>query len=231
MMLPIKSIRQGLTLSLALLASALPFTPAVADSIHQPRANINHSGLYLGAEYLNLTSHRSKDELEALLRQTAPVTVQTLEEDTDGATAYIGWGFNQYIALELGYADLGSFESRIAANGANLDNLADAIQRSHPAGGSGAFLRLNLNMPLTDKFSWYIRPGVLRIESSEVLLRTTGSNPQTIRTRSQNDTVFLNSLGARWAFTPNISASLALHLIDVEQQTLSGWGFALAYQF
>lgn len=219
--------------ALALLAVALPFTTtAFADDAGvQARTNVNHSGLYVGAEYLNLTSNRSKDELEAILREATPVTVQRLEEDTDGGTVYIGWGFNQYVGLELGYADLGSFESRIQVSGANLDDLADALERHHPAGGSGAFLRLHLNMPLTDEISWYVRPGVLRIEGSEVILRTTGSNSQTVRTSSQDDTVFWSSLGARWAFTPNISANLALHLIEVEQRTLSGWGLGLAYQF
>jgi uncharacterized repeat protein (TIGR03803 family) len=102
------------------------------------------------------------------------VSSGTIARHEFSGVAYVGVPFYQSLALEFGYADLGTYPVRITTAAANVTQVAEsAVQRLAPAGRG---LTLNLALPLNFNPWFAIEPrlGVLAYDSRQEVFTPVG---------------------------------------------------------
>ncbi len=187
-----EAARQVLSMmGLAALAAllVLPAQQAVAQNQWYVGANIGASD----ADY-------SSGELVSDLASLGWTINNPSVDDTDTAwKAYAGFSFNEYVAVEGGYADLGKVETRFGATvGPNqIDAILTDTYSIHPVLGDGWFGTVVLSWPVSpDQFSLTARAGFFAWESDidvEVVQGGTG------RVSGDDDgTDMLYGLGFEW---------------------------------
>lgn len=219
-----------------LLASFSAQAIAPEESRAKYNCGMNTCGFYIDAEYLLVSSRRNNNELQAELREDGfDVEVMGLDSDTSGGSLQVGWRFNRFIGLELGYADFGDFDSRLQiGSDTNFDAFVDAVNREHPAGGNGGFLRASITLPLSETVAISLRPAVLVLDDRDIVIRRVnqqGEVLQTINVADESETVFWGSVGVNWRVWGGLNVSTHLHFIETDQTPLHAAGLGIGYQF
>ena len=165
-----KHVAKGL-LALAAVASGLAAAPAAAE-LQFGRMD---TGLYLGGAVGGSKFRHACDGI--------PGGVSCDEKDF-AARGFVGWQFNRYFGLELGYADLGKAEvSTAGISGSVKARGADLV-------GVATF-------PISDLFGIYGKLGVART-------KVTANAPGINASDTSNNLTF--GAGLRYNFTRNFAA-------------------------
>jgi len=181
-----------------LLAAALASAPALAQV--PPRWYAGVSG---GQSH---TSHELVANRESTIVNGA--SVSTDFDATDGAwKVFGGWRANPWLAIEVGYADLG--RSRLVTHTLSTDQLegAVAIRRRISAYGADVLL----SAPLGPRFSVFGRGGAYRtrLEADAQLeggiVFTNGGEDERSRSTTFDETVAHFGAGLEWHWRPDAS--------------------------
>jgi OOP family OmpA-OmpF porin len=152
--------------------------------------------------------------------------LQTQFDDKDNAYR-IGAGFrlNEFLAVELNYADLGKHSTVTTMLAGDPPSFA-AVAIDRKISGFGA--DLVLSAPLNPRFSIYGRVGAFRsklkaeAELAGNIVFTNGDSSETRRSTTQDETVLRYGIGAAWEMWRNGS----LH-VEWERYNKVGKAFAI----
>ncbi|WP_286240447.1 outer membrane beta-barrel protein [Neptuniibacter halophilus] len=162
-------------------------------------------------------------------------------DDTDSAFSLgVGFQYNEYLAVELGYLDLGeaSFSTNAPVSG-TVGGSSVTLDGSLDLDATGFFLGLRGNYALNDAFTLFGRAGLLNWESDLTLAGTatidgvayTGS----FSGEAADGTDPYLGLGVEYNFNENLSAKLQYnrYFLDFEGEDLDVDTFTagLSYRF
>lgn len=150
------------------------------------------------------------------------------DDDADrGYKFFVGYQFNDYVALEAGYADLGDFGVEVArAPGAG--NLT----------GDTSYKGYNLDVvgtwPLAERLSAIARVGAFRYETEENFVGT-GSLAASL-SRDDRDTGYKFGAGLEYSFTERLSARIEAERYRIEDMlgdhgSVNLYSVGLVYRF
>jgi OOP family OmpA-OmpF porin len=165
-------------LALLLLWALAPGPAPAAGPAPDPR------GFYLGA---SLGTSHSNDWCGPYL----DVTVITCDNSATGYKLYGGYRFNEFLGVEAGYADLGSFSATLAASYGSIN---DKIKLR------GAIAQAVLHLPITGEFSVFGKGGGIYWDlKSDTYINGVPSN------RSGNGLDVALGAGVQYFFTPHFA--------------------------
>ena len=155
---------------------------------------------YVGASFGASDADYSSGELVSDLASLGWTINNPSVDDTDTAwKAYAGFSFNEYVALEGGFADLGKVETRFGATVApdEIDAILRDTYSIHPVLGDGWYGAVVLSYPVSpEQFSLTARAGFFGWESDidvEVVQGGTGRVSD-----RDSGTDMLYGLGVEW---------------------------------
>lgn len=167
--------------------------------IASPFAVAQDSGLYIGGNVGKSRATIDDARIASGLWGGGSITSIADRDSDTGYKAFLGYQFNKYFAFEAGYFDLGNF---------GFD--ATAI----PAGTLTGDIKLNgfnldlvLNLPMTEKFSFFGRVGVNSAEAKDTFT-STGSVYVLNPSPSQRGTNIKFGGGLQFDFTKSVGMRL-----------------------
>ncbi len=133
-------------------------------------------------------------------------------EDTTSLGLRLGYQFNEYIALELGYHQYG--ESDDTYTDEYGDVISDKVETSSISAGLKAIL------PLSEQFSLFARAGMAKWDLKAT--STDSSAPGDVFVLNQDDNDIYYGVGAEYSFNETISLGIEYSVIDM------GWNISSA---
>ena len=130
----------------AVLSSQSSF--AADDFINPDWAN---TATYIGVGVGGTRGYINNDDFHRVMGLNGPVNSYSEDKKDIGAKLFVGKNFNQYIALELGYVDLGKFEFKSSTSTGNSLNRETSFR--------GGYLDLIGTIPMGERFSAFARVG------------------------------------------------------------------------
>ena len=130
----------------AVLASQSSF--AADDFINPDWAN---TASYIGVGVGGTRGFINMDDYHRSIGQTGFVNSFSEDKKDIGAKFFVGKNFNQYVAIELGYVDLGKFEYKSSTSNGNSLNRETNFR--------GGYLDLIGTIPMSQRFSVYGKVG------------------------------------------------------------------------
>jgi OOP family OmpA-OmpF porin len=124
---------------------------------------------------------------------------ETPDNDRTGYKLYSGYGFNENIALELGYAHLGKPEYRYALN---------ANKGRNRVKQTAFYVAAKASLPMTDQFSVFAKLGASRNKArSDGISNNDAVNDELDLPRSESETRISRFLGigAEYRFLKNVA--------------------------
>jgi len=130
------------------------------------------------------------------------------DEDSDrGYKLFVGYQFNNYFALEAGYADLGDF-------GVNVARAPDAGTLKGDTSYKGYNFDLVGTIPITPRLSAFGRVGALHYERDENYVGT--ESLAASLSREDEDTGYKFGAGLEYSFTERLSARIEAESYRIE---------------
>ncbi len=129
-----------------------------------PTAMAEQSNWYLGMQMGFAQTDVSANDFNAAISDVG-INVATTDVDKEDVAAEIfgGYRFNPYVALELGYIDLGdrsvSLEGEVGVN--QLNDFLSSVATIYPVSGDGITASVNFSWPINDQFSLDARIGMI----------------------------------------------------------------------
>jgi opacity protein-like surface antigen len=150
------------------------------------------------------------------------------DEDSDrGYKFFVGYQFNDHIALEAGYADLGDFGLKVA-------RAPDTGTMTGATSYKGYNLDLVGTWPLTQRLSAFGRVGAFRYETEENFVGT--ESLAASLSRDDKDTGYKFGAGLEYSFTERLSARLEAERYRIEDMlgdhgSVNLYSVGLVYRF
>jgi OOP family OmpA-OmpF porin len=201
--------------TIALIAGCLLSVGSLGAHAQAPGVQLNlDSGLYLGVGGGKARMSPPEGQL----------CISTCEATDTTWQVFVGYQFNRYLAVEAGYSDLGE-----ATTGATLAGVLVTHRiktKVWDLVGVGS-------VPVTDKFSLYVKGGVYRYDADAV---TTGA---VVGTSSATGTEFTIGAGVQYAFFNNLAARFEVQryndtsggAIGAQKEHITVWRLAGRYKF
>lgn len=198
---PIKS-RYNLLAHVIGLTAALTTPLALAQSDAEPAGGFNFraapSHWYIGGNYGRTLESIDDGKIANTIISGGLTNLE--DEDSDrGYKLFVGYQFNDYFALETGYADLGDF-------GVNVARAPDAGTLKGDASYKGYNFDLVGTLPITPRLSAFGRVGALHYERDENYVGT--ESLATSFSREDQDTGYKFGAGLEYSFTERLSARI-----------------------
>ncbi|MFT5705382.1 MAG: streptogramin lyase [Shewanella sp.] len=92
--------------------------------------------------------------------------IVALDDERAGWKLGVGYQFNDFVALNLEYVELGKVDIELAGSVADLDKFYRLAGSHHPVSGQGPAASVLLSVPITDEWDIYSRLGVMFWEDS-----------------------------------------------------------------
>lgn len=168
-----------------------------------PDAVLAQPSWYLGASIGQSVIDAAPSEVEQgfLADDAFVATGTTLDRSDTGGKLFFGRRFNRFLAAEAGYVDLGkaSFNTTIIGAPAGTTP-APPFSIHATAAAKGIFLAGLAHLPLTERFSFFGKAGLMRSEAKFTeRIEDTGA---TRVSRSERNTEALYGLGLQLQLTP-----------------------------
>jgi len=159
---------QAVLLVPALLAGVLLPTAAAAprQDAHGDEVEWYPGGLYVALSGGWMDARASAAQLDAALADDGWTTSSTLDDTDFGWKARLGWRFDAPIAVEVGYADLGTVSSTVRATPSDPQAFLRDLAREHPTAGAGPTLATEVFLADTKRLDLALRGGVWFWDSS-----------------------------------------------------------------
>lgn len=165
--------------------------------------------------YAGLAGGQSRTGHELVTNRQATIVDATIESSAFDATdtgwkAFAGWRFNDYLALEASYADLG--RSRLVTNTVSVDLLPGSIDLRRKTTAFG--LDAVVSAPVGTRFAVFGRAGAARARAQEVesleggIVFTNGPSGERERSATFDETVAHFGAGGEWRVRDNVSLRL-----------------------
>jgi Outer membrane protein beta-barrel domain len=117
-------------------------------------------GLYVALSGGWMDARASAAQLDAALADDGWTTSSTLDDTDFGWKARLGWRFDAPIAVEVGYADLGTVSSTVRATPSDPKAFLRDLAREHPTAGAGPTLATEVFLADTKRLDLALRGGV-----------------------------------------------------------------------
>lgn len=113
----------------------------------------NQTGWYLGADAGIAESKVGKSDIDRFFQQSGLDANSIKVDDSDSSwSAFLGYQFNSYFALELGYLDLGERSVDFTGRSTDRARFFDNVEHIYPQSADGASANLVLSYPFTETF-------------------------------------------------------------------------------
>lgn len=178
-------------------------------------ASASESGLYAGVQFGRADTDVDLGDVTADLAAHGIIgTAEVSDAARDAWRVFGGYGFNDYLAVEGGYTDLGEIVTRLRGTGPV--NIHDA-HGSVPISGKGVELAAVARYPFSERFSALARAGLWRWKSEYDLLNA----DNTVSSSTRRGTDILFGLGAEVRFAERWSARLSWdqYRLDSDDET------------
>lgn len=111
----------------------------------------NQLGWYIGADIGFAESKVNKTDIDRFFQQSGLDANSIDVDDNDTAwSAFLGYQFNSYLALELGYLDLGERSVDFTGRTTDRTRFFDNVEHIYPQSAEGASANVVLSYPLTE---------------------------------------------------------------------------------
>lgn len=150
------------------------------------------------------------------------------EDETDrGYKLFVGYQFNQYFALEAGYADLGDFKYEVARAPGAGTLIADTNYKGFNFDAVGT-------LPITPRFSAFARVGAFHYETEQNFVGT--QSLAAALSRDDKDTGYKFGAGLEYSFTERLSARIEAERYRIEDMvgdhgSVNLYSVGLVYRF
>jgi len=122
---------------------------------------------YAGLQGGVTLGRRDSPDLEQELRQQGFNVHIQVEKTSAAYGGYLGCWFAPRIGLELGLAQLGSHDVRIAgANSADIPRIADVVKTNKPPGGRAEYLQGRFELPLAPDWALSSQLGIFLLQDN-----------------------------------------------------------------
>lgn len=112
----------------------------------------NQVGWYLGADIGFADTNVSQTDVDRFFQQSNLAANSIAVDDNDSTwSAFVGYQFNTYFALELGYLDLGERSVDFTGSSTDRDAFFDSVEHIYPQSAEGATINLVGSYPLTER--------------------------------------------------------------------------------
>lgn len=173
------------------------------------------TGLYAGAQFGRADTDVDIGKVTSDLAAHGIIGTPEVSDATrDAWRVFGGYGFNDYLAVEGGYTDLGEIVTRLRGTGPV--NIGD-VHENVPISGKGVELAAVARYPFSERFSALARAGLWRWESEYDLLNA----DNTVSSSTRRGTEILFGLGAEARFAGHWSARLGWdqYRLDSDDET------------
>ena len=110
------------------------------------------SAWYVQAELGKATSKVSSSDIDGLFnQQNIQASNANLDDDDFAWALHLGYELTEYVAVELGYMDLGERSLDIVGNTTDLEGFYQQVSKVYPEAGEGVSAALALTMPITEE--------------------------------------------------------------------------------
>jgi len=123
-----------------------------ASEIHYQSCD-NQLGWYLGGELGFADSKVSKTDTDRFFEQ-ANLNATSIAVDDKGAkwSAFVGYQFNSYFAIEAGYIDLGERSVDFTGKSTDLSAFYDNVEHIYPQSAKGTNINVVVSWPISEDF-------------------------------------------------------------------------------
>ncbi|REL28145.1 OmpA family protein [Thalassotalea euphylliae] len=113
----------------------------------------NQLGWYLGADVGIAKTDVGRSDVERFFEQSQlDADVVDVDDQGNAWSAFIGYQFNTYFAIELGYLDLGDRSVDFTGQTADLDAFYDNVEHIYPQSAEGGTINVVASYPLSERF-------------------------------------------------------------------------------
>lgn len=161
---------------------------------------------YIGGNYGRTTESVDKGEVANNIIDGGLTYIDEDESDR-GYKLFVGYQFNQYVAVEAGYADLGDFTVEV-------NRAPGAGTLAGEANYKGYNLDLVGTWPLTPRLSAFGRVGAFHYETEESFTGTQSVAASLVR--DDKDTGYKFGAGLEYSFTERLSARIEAERYRIE---------------
>ncbi len=111
----------------------------------------NQLGWYLGGQVGLATTDTSSADIDYFYQESELTASSVDIADSDfAASLFAGYQFSQYVALEVGYIDLGEREVTFVGESTDIDRFYDSIERIYPQSAKGLSAAAVASWSVTD---------------------------------------------------------------------------------
>lgn len=153
------------------------------------------------------------------------VTTTVGSKNRMGWRLFTGYRLNNYLALQLGYTDLGKVDSGFG-NYPDPIPMLDETHRNSPQSARGWDFGLQLKAPVTERISLSVRGGTYRWKAQQSMANLDGEPD---RSRQQDSDAFYGA-GAEVSIMTDLSGTLEWVRYEVAGEPISLWTVGVLYR-
>lgn len=176
----------------ALLALGLLASPA-------SQAGDETGGWYAGLRAGPASNERDGGDLTAALRRKGHEVTARADDSDWAGTIYLGRQVAPWLALELGWFDLGDYEATVSGSAGSMQQLAQDAAADMPGSNRGAVVALRPSLRLGERFAIDFRGGAVYGRQHS---RISGAGVSA--TFKQNDFGLMGGVGLRYRITSSL---------------------------
>jgi OmpA-OmpF porin, OOP family len=209
--------------SLLLIATCLLSAQGRAFVPAEPERPLFYLGGTLGQAYGEVGA----DEMNRRMAELGyEAQAKVSGQDRTAWNVFGGYNLSDYVALELGYVDLGEVRTRLSGSPVDIADYLNSANLVHPRSASGAEVAALARFPFNDKHSVYLRGGWLFANSSYVA----NANSEFAK-RSDKDGDGFYGVGYAYEINRRWGLQVGYERFKVEDENIGMFGLGLRYKF
>lgn len=219
----------GNSLSKRIVSSALILLSGASYAQNDCTQEYNCSaqlGWYIGADIGNTKTSVDSSDLQRFYDLSGlTADVVTSDNKDTGWRGFFGYAFNQNIALEAGYIDLGERSVAFTGETTDLDAFFNNIEHIYPQSADGLSLNVVLSLPLSDNWKISGKLGLFDWEGEY----QTFSRGVLVGGDSYSGTDLWYGVEASYAFSEHWQAYIAANQFQLSRDDVNAYSLGIRY--
>lgn len=188
-------------------------------------------GLHLGASFSAATGNRSGTGITSALQAQGYNVTASVDDHRMAWRLHGGWSFNQHLALEVGYSDLGKVSTEYSGNlpVLSVDGFLAAAAELHPRTANGFDLSLTARyaLPAVPSLSLQARAGLFRWDAQRQAVASDGRSVM----KYEDGANLLLGAGIGYAVTSRLELTAEWMRHAMGSERVQAWGMGTRYRW
>jgi len=200
---------------------------AAASEIHYQSCD-KQLGWYFGADLGLADTNVNKKDTNRFFEQ-ANLDANSIKVDDNGTkwSAFVGYQFNSYLALELGFLDLGERSVDFTGKSTDLSGFHDNVEHIYPQSAKGANINVVASWPISEDFKLSGKLGYFDWQGKY----RTKDNGSQVGSDKISDKSFLYGLELDYHLTSKWQAYVSYSHVELIRDTNQLFSVGIRYYF